>query len=221
MAFTQQVAAASYVLHIWFRRVRRRIALSATLVAIAFALTPASAAAAVAISFYSHEWDNKFPHAFIVLAGTDDRTGVAVNDSYGFTALNVSPAILMGSVKGEVIASEPRYIAASDEHFRFTLTDPEYDSVLATVAKWRALKQPSYNLNRRNCVFFVADVAATLGMAADTPPALMKKPRSYLESLVAANQAWLEARGAVVLRAPPPSPRSPASPLDNHPPFER
>lgn len=198
-----------------------RITLGAILIALAFALAPASAAAAVAISFYSHEWDNKFPHAFIVLAGTDDRTGALVNDSYGFTAVNVSPAILMGSVKGEVIASKPQYIAASDEHFRFTLTDVEYDSVLATVAKWQTLKQPSYNLNRRNCVFFVADVAAKLGMVADTPPGLMKKPRSYLESLVAANRGWLEARSAVVLREPPRSASGPASSLDNRPPFER
>ena len=58
--------------------------------------------------------------------------------------------------------------------------------------------QPSYDLKKRNCVFFVADVAAALGLKAETPKALMKKPRSYLQSLVAANRALLTERGAVI-----------------------
>jgi hypothetical protein len=68
--------------------------------------------------------------------------------------------------------------------------------VKATIEKWRQLKQPSYNLNRQNCVFFVGDVAASLGMKADTPKELMKKPRSYSEYIVSTNREWLAARGA-------------------------
>lgn len=161
------------------------------------------AAAAVEISFYSREWGNTFPHAFITLRGVDDRTGEAVDASYGFTAKNVSPAVLMGPVRGEIVSSTPDYIAKSDEHVRFTLTDSEYDVVLATVERWRSFKQPSYNLNRQNCVFFIAHVAEDLGMTAETPKALMKKPRSYSESLVRANWAWLMGRKANVLRMPP------------------
>ncbi|MEA1014490.1 hypothetical protein [Sphingosinicella sp. LY1275] len=168
------------------------------LIAFLWSWMPASAPAAVEISFYSREWANTFPHAFITLQGIDDRTGERIDASYGFTATHVSPAILLGSVKGEILSAKPDYIAKSDMHFRFTLSDPEYDSVRATVERWRTLKQPSYNLNRQNCVFFVADVAASLGMVAETPKALMKKPRSFTESLTRANLVWLQARGATI-----------------------
>ena len=174
------------------RRMRR------LLIAFLLAWLPTMASAAVEISFYSREWANTFPHAFVTLQGTDDRTGERIAESYGFTATHISPAILLGSVKGEILSAKPDYIAKSDMHFRFALTDPEYDSVLATVERWRTLKQPSYNLNRQNCVFFVADVAASLGMVAETPRALMKRPRSFTESLTRANLVWLRARGATI-----------------------
>jgi hypothetical protein len=162
---------------------------------------PSLASAAVEISFYSKEWRSTFPHAFIVLRGTDDRTGERIDASYGFTATHISPAILLGSVEGEVRPSKPDYIATSDEHFRFLLSDAELDSVLTAVARWQALPQPSYNLNRQNCVFFVADIAAALEMKAETPKALMKKPRSFLELLTGANRDWLSARRAIYVRA--------------------
>ncbi len=165
-------------------------------------LVPVQGKAAVSITFYSHEFGSSFPHAFISLSGTDDRTGQRIAENYGFTATHISPAILMGSVTGEVMShdavKDSRYIADSDPHFTFVLSDSEYAAVRATIAKWAALKQPSYNLNRQNCVHFVADMAAALGMRADTPKALMKKPRSYTESLTAANRQWLIDRKAII-----------------------
>lgn len=166
------------------------------LVAIFLSWLPTTAGAAVEITFYSREWGNTFPHAFVTLQGVDDRTGERIDASYGFTATHISPAILLGSVQGEILSAKPDYIAKSDPHFRFTLTDLEYDSVIATVERWRTLRQPSYNLNRQNCVFFVAHVASSLGMVAETPQALMKKPRSYIESLSRTNVGWLSARNA-------------------------
>ena len=161
-------------------------------------LAGAPAHAAVQISFYSKEFGTSFPHAFIELKGTDDRTGEVVDANYGFTAKTISPAILAGSVKGEVMSVSKSYLANSDRHFSLMLSDAEYDIVKATIDKWRQLPQPSYNLNKQNCVYFVADVAASLGMRAETPKALMKKPRSYTESLVSANQSWLTAHGAAL-----------------------
>ena len=161
-------------------------------------LNPAAAAAAVEISFYSKEFGSSFPHAYVRLSGTIDATGEPVEANYGFTATHVSPAVLMGSVKGEVMSVDQTYIAKSDRHFSIVLSDAEYGAVLATVERWRDLQQPSYNLNRNNCVYFVADVAATLGMTAETPRPLMKKPRSYLESLGRANGAWLAQRGSAL-----------------------
>ena len=166
------------------------------LLASLLALVAGPAFAAVEIRFYSKELGASFPHAFVELEGVDDRTGKRIHDNFGFTAKAISPAILMGSVTGEVMRVDAAYVRGSHRHFSFMLTPQELDRVQATIEKWRQLKQPSYNLNRQNCVFFVADVAATLGMKADTPKALMKKPTSYSESLVAANRAWLAARKA-------------------------
>ena len=181
------------------RTALRRLArclLAALLVAAA-----APAAAAVTITFYSKELGASFPHAFVTMAGTLDRGGAPINVDYGFTAKTVSPAILWGRVAGEVISNHgAAYIKASDKHFSLALSDDEYDRLLGTIARWRQAAQPSYDLNHHNCVHFVAELAGTLGMAADTPQALMKKPRSYLEHLTAANRAWLTAHHATFYR---------------------
>ena len=169
-------------------------------------LLPSPAYAAVEISFYSHEFGANFPHAFVVLAGADQRSGQRIDANYGFTATHISPAILFRPVKGEVFSrdslKDAQYLASSDRHFSFELSDDEYDAVVATVEKWRTAKQPSYDLNRSNCVHFVADLAARLGMTVATPKALMKKPRSFIESVTAANLSWLAARRAFVHRQP-------------------
>jgi hypothetical protein len=167
------------------------------------ALAAAPAGAAVDITFYSKEFGASFPHAYVALKGTLDRSGERIDTNYGFTATHVSPAVLMGSVEGEIMSVDAKYQSESDAHFTIRLSDAEYDRVIATVERWRALKQPSYNLNRQNCVFFVAHVAAALGMTAETPRALMKKPRSYLEMLGRANRTWLAGRGAKLLREQP------------------
>ncbi len=139
---------------------------------------------AVEVSFYSRELGgNNFPHAFIRLVGTDDATGAAVDTSYGFTARTVSPAILFGSVAGEVLVEGEARIRASDRQFRLTLSDAQYRAVMATVDEWRGRAQPSYNLNRANCVHFVAAVAGALGLRVETPQRLMKRPRSFLQHL--------------------------------------
>ena len=159
---------------------------------------PGTARAAVEVAFYSKEFGATFPHAFITVKGKLDATGEAVDASYGFTARKVTPAVLAGSVAGEVIPSAPGYIRKSDRHFAMTLGDEDYRKLIAVVDKWAALGQPSYNLNHQNCVFFVAELAAALGLKADTPKPLMKKPRSYLRALVAANRTLLAELGATI-----------------------
>jgi len=159
---------------------------------------PSGASAAVEVAFYSKEFGATFPHAFVTVSGVLDGTGERVDASYGFTAKSVSPAILMGSVAGEVVSSSPSYIARSERHFAFSLSDEEYRRLMATVETWRTRKQPSYNLNRRNCVFFVAELAAAVGMQVETPKGLMKKPYSFIRHLLELNRAWLQRRGASV-----------------------
>jgi hypothetical protein len=146
------------------------------------------AAAAVEIAFYSRELGgNNFPHAFVSLRGTVDATGEQVDTSYGFTARAISPGILFGSVAGEIVVEGPRQIARSTRQFALMLDDARYRAVMAVVERWRSRAQPSYNLNRRNCVHFVAELAAAIGLRVDNADQLMKRPRSFLLHVRALN----------------------------------
>lgn len=181
---------------------RRAIAL---LFAALLAALAVPASAAVSITFYSKELSTSFPHAFVVVEGVLDRGGPRIAEDYGFTAKTISPAILWGKVAGEVITDHTvSYVKGSDRHFTLTLTDAEYDRAMATVERWRSTRQPSYDLDKHNCVHFVAEIAASVGLTADTRR-FMKKPRSYLETLTEANRARLEARGAVFHRLAAPT----------------
>ena len=167
-------------------------------------LLPVQAWAAVEITFYSREMGTQFPHAFITLSGTPDRGGERIDTEYGFTATHVTPGILFGSVRGIVEPIGAGYVRASDPQFKMTLTDAEYDQVVATVTRYTELRQPSYNLNRRNCVHFIADVATARGMQPDLSRPLMRRPRAFIEALIRTNREWLDRRGATVLREPRP-----------------
>jgi hypothetical protein len=156
--------------------VRRGLGFLALLVLLA-----APAAAAVEVAFYSRELGgSNFPHAFITLHGNIDATGERVDTSIGFTAHAVTPAILFGSVRGEVLVESQRELANSNRQFAFTLSDERYNAVMAVVERWRSRPQPSYNMNRANCVHFVAELAAAAGLRVATPRGLMKRPRSFL-----------------------------------------
>jgi hypothetical protein len=138
------------------------------------------ARAEVVVSFYSHDFGDRFPHAFIVMKGKLDATGEEIDTNYGFTATSVSPAILFGSVKGEVQTSKPDYIAKSDRQFDVTVDDATYARLMAKVAEWRDREQPSYSLNKYNCVHFVMELAEVAGLKVDRKSKLFKKPKSFL-----------------------------------------
>lgn len=148
---------------------------------------PAAAHAEVTVTFYSHEFGENFPHAFVKLDGTIEATGEPVDISYGFTARSVSPAILFGSVKGKIQVSRPNYVAKSDPQFSLAISDAQYGELLALVGKWQALPGRSYNLGRRNCVHFVAEVARLLGLSTNPESRYFKKPRSFLREVLALN----------------------------------
>lgn len=157
---------------------------------LALLLMPAPAAAQVVMSFYSHDLGSTFPHAFITLKGkTED--GRAVDTNFGFTAKTLTPAILMGSVGGKIETSKPDYVASSDRQFSVKLDDRQYASVMALVEKWRTLPGKSYNLNKRNCIHFVGEIAQAVGIKVVFEKNLLKKPKSFLLSLVALNP-WLK-----------------------------
>ncbi|WP_422060177.1 hypothetical protein [Sphingopyxis sp.] len=138
------------------------------------------AQAAVTVSFYSHDFGDRFPHAFIVVKGTLDGSGQAVDNNFGFTAKNVSPAILMGSVKGYVQTSQSDYIAKSDRQFSVVVDDATYGQLIAKVREWQDRKQPSYSLNKANCVHFVMELAEVVGLRVNRKSRFFKKPKTFL-----------------------------------------
>lgn len=178
------------------------------------------AQAAVTITFWSHELGNSFPHAFITLRGVPDAGGPATDQDYGFTAKSVSPAILFGSVPGRVEPSKAPYIAASDAQFSVVLTDAQYGRVRVLIAAWsEGTGDSRYNLNNRNCIHFVKEAARIAGLAGIDQPTLMKKPRSYLLAVEAANPGRVvpvNAKGAAYLPTLPPIAAVPA-PTDHRP----
>lgn len=154
------------------------------------ALAPAHAA--VEVAFYSREaYGDRFPHAFVRLTGTVDATGEPVDLAIGFTAKAITPAILLGSVAGDLVIEEPELIARSDRQFAVTVSDAQYGAVLAVIERYR---RASYNLNRRNCVHFVGEIAAAIGLNAPVVRGLMKKPRSFLQHIRSLNSQFLTAR---------------------------
>ena len=83
-------------------------------------------------------------------------------------------------MKGKVESSEPDYIAKSDRQFDVTVDDATYVRVIAKVAEWRDREQPSYSLNKRNCVHFVMELAEVVGLQVNRKSKLFKKPKSFL-----------------------------------------
>jgi hypothetical protein len=162
--------------------------LLATLLLLASIFGSAPAWAAVTITFWSHELGNSFPHAFFTLRGVPDAGGAPVDVNYGFTAKSISPKLLMGTVAGRLDISKPGYINGSDAQFALVMSDTQYNAVLRLIAAWdEKTGDAHYNLGNRNCVHFVKEAARIVGLTGLDQPKLMKKPRSYLQAVAAAN----------------------------------
>ena len=145
-----------------------------------------AARAEVTVTFYSHDFGKNFPHAFFVAKG-ELASGKKVDTGFGFTAVNVSPGILFGSVKGHVKAPSDDYIASSNPHFTVKISDKKYRELMAVVQKWQSIPQKSYSLNKRNCVHFINDVIKVLDLKTNLKTANWKKPRSFMEEVMKLN----------------------------------
>ena len=159
----------------------------------------APAPAAVEISFRSHAMGASFPHAYVVLSGTLDATGRRVEANYGFTVRHeIGPSILFGPVEGTIDSETREHAAGGRRHFSLRLSDEEFGRVLRVVTRWRALPQPSYHLDRRTCVTFVAEVATALGLAATPDRAMQRRPQAFLERVRRDNAAIIAARSSAL-----------------------
>ncbi len=160
------------------------------ILATCLAALPVTAHAEIVATFYSHDMkDNYFPHAFIRLQGTEDSTGKTIDTNYGFTAQKVSPAILLGSVLGMIETKDEKYVSKSDPHFTLKLSDGEYRQLLTHVEKWRTMPGKSYSLNKQNCVHFVMEAAAMLGLSVNRNSKFFKKPKTFLVEVMKLNPA--------------------------------
>ena len=177
----------SVATHAVRERMGMRMRMAGRLAALLLTLVAWPAQAAVTITFWSRDFGNYFPHAFIMLLGVPDAGGPAVDASYGFTAKSLSPALLFGNVAGRIERPTPFYMAGSHVRFARTLSDAQYAAVLALVREWdERTGDATYNLGKRNCVTFVREAARRSGLTLVDFPKLMKKPSSFLRAVMAA-----------------------------------
>ena len=159
------------------------------LMAALFFFTVASGThAEVTLTFYSHHFGTyglgiTFPHAYVRLTGTTKADAKPVNANFGFTAQTISPSIMWEPVEGYVISMPDDYMATSQPHLSLPISDEQYRSVLALVERWRKFSQPSYNLDSKNCVTFVKEIAIALRLPASNDAKFIRDPRGFLEDL--------------------------------------
>lgn len=167
----------------------------------------APARAAVTASFYSHDFRmfsagflTNFPHGFILLSGVPDDGTPARTGNFGFSATDFSLDALWAPVEGQLDKNPlpAAYIADATRHFTVTLTDAQYHAVMAVVEKWRAWPQPSYDIDKHNCVTFVKELAIAAGLAVSEDAAFVRKPREFLGDVASRNAAFLAEHGNVI-----------------------
>ncbi|MEP2179800.1 MAG: hypothetical protein ABJI04_07685, partial [Marinomonas sp.] len=88
--------------------------------------TPAMADVQVTFhSFNGSVMFGRYPHTFIALSGELESNGRKINENYGFTAKNVSPAILRGPVRHDISIEKPKYLKKTNKHFTLTISDAQ------------------------------------------------------------------------------------------------
>jgi len=162
------------------------------LVLVLGALIPAlPAQAAVTVTFYGHEGNRVqngwllFPHAFVHLHGTLESNGLAVDYAVGFTARSPGPQLLLFSDRGILNRPEPAYLADGIAYLSVTISDETYEAIKLRFDYWASAEGGTYNLNSRNCIAFVADIAAVVGL--ETPSARTLSPNGFLKDMVQMN----------------------------------
>lgn len=162
----------------------------ALLLSIALLFHPLAVAAQVTLSFHSFNGSvivGRYPHTFIVLEGTLNADGRPINESYGYTAVSAGPSVLRGNVPGTVNSEKAKYIATTNRHFSVPISDAQYHAVVAEMRSWRDEGGRGYNLDRRNCVHFVARIAQMVGIRADVPAKLVRRPKAWLNHVTRLN----------------------------------
>lgn len=170
----------------------------AGLLGLLLALIAGSAWAEVTLTFYAHPGARVrdgyllFPHAFVQATGSLDETGEAVDWAAGFTARNPGPQLLFTRGVGVVELPNPRYVGEGKPYLRLVVSDEAYRAVRARADWWNSPEGSVYDLRRRNCITFIADLARLAGLQTGAEPSM--KPGTFLEATAALNPlaAWRE-----------------------------
>lgn len=147
------------------------------------------ARAQVTATYYSMDFGENFPHAFVHLTGTRDD-GTPVDQFLGFSAKVVTPQILLSSVGGEVIRRTPKFLDVSEPRFALILTDQQYTDILRLADDWEE-NRLKYNLNNRNCIHFVADTIQLIGLKVNWDSEYFKKPKGFLREVSRINEGYV------------------------------
>jgi hypothetical protein len=166
---------------------------------VALALIAGQAWAEVTVTFYAHPGarirggDLLFPHAYVHAKGTVEATGEAVDWSAGFTAKSPGPQLLFARGGGVVTAPDARYVDEGRPFLTLTLDDAAWYALKARAEWWNTPEGSVYDLRRRNCITFIADLARVVGLRTAPEPSM--RPGSFLEATAALNPdaAWREA----------------------------
>ena len=151
---------------------------------------PLPAAARVVLSFHSFNGSwlvGRFPHTFVALDGALDNGGAKIHQNFGYTAKKISPSILKGNVEAEIYVEKDYYLTATNTHFSVVLNDAQYRAVIAEVGKWRDEPGKAYNLDRHNCIHFVAAIAELVGIKAPVPQSMVRRPKEWLNYITGLN----------------------------------
>ena len=182
--------------------------------ALALALIAAPAWAEVVLTFYAHPGARVrdgyllFPHAYVHATGSLEDTGDPVDWAAGFTARSPGPQLLFARGAGVVAYPDARYVGEGQPYLRLTVSDAAYRAVRARSDWWASPEGSVYDLRRRNCITFIADLARTAGLQTADEPSM--KPGTFLEATAALNPAaaW---RGPVAMALTPASVTEPAA----------
>ncbi|MXO71446.1 hypothetical protein GRI99_07295 [Altererythrobacter buctensis] len=153
-------------------------------------LLASPALAQVTIHFHSFNGSvlfGRFPHTFVVFEGTLEATGERIDENFGFGAASVTAAASRGPARHVIYSEEARQVSRTNRHFSMPLTDAQYRTLRAEVETWRNQPSRYHELDRCNCIHFVARLAQLLGLRADVPHDLVRRPRTWLNQVVRLN----------------------------------
>ena len=146
--------------------------------------------AQVQIHFHSFNGSvlfGRYPHTFIVLDGTLEQTGEAVNENYGFSARTISTRILNGPVEHMVLAESEKNVRNTNRHFSISISDEQYFRIIEEVQAWQNAPGKYYDLETRNCIHFVGKMAEILGLTVEYPDNMLRRPKKWLNHITSLN----------------------------------